>query len=406
MRRIFHIDLDAFFVSVERALDPSLEGVPVVVGGTPGSRGVVACASYEARAYGLHAGMPIHEAYRRCPHAIYLSGSYQRYQEVSDGFMAILRRYSPFLEPGGIDEAYLDMTGFESLYGPATVAARHMKQAIRQEMGVVASVGIASCKVAAKVASARGKPDGLLEVPDGGDATFLAPLPVAELPGAGGKTASRLAGLGIVTIGELAALSEATLRRLFGAWGDLLHRWANGQDTSSVIYEREPPKSISRETTFPRDTQDTTFLLSTLRYLAERVGAELREQELRTRCVEAKLRYADFHTVTRSHMLPRPVCDDDAIFQAGQALLARALPERPGMVRLIGIGVAELAPPCQQLALMELPESRQERLCQAVDSVRDRYGFTSIQTGRTLLLRDGFPADRRGHVLKTPCLSL
>jgi DNA polymerase-4 len=405
MRRIFHIDLDAFFVSVERALDPSLDGVPVVVGGTPGSRGVVACASYEARAYGLHAGMPIHEAYRRCPQAVYLSGSYQRYQEVSDGFMAVLRRYSPFLEPVGIDEAYLDMTGFESLYGPAIAAARHMKQAIRHELGVVASVGIASCKVAAKVASDAGKPDGLLEVPEDGDAAFLAPLPVADLPGAGGKTAERLKALGIVTIGGLASLSEATLRRLFGAWGDLLHRWANGQDTSPVVYEPVPPKSISRETTFPHNTRDTAFLDSTLRYLAERVGAELREQEMRARCVDVKLRYSDFHTVSRSHMLPRPVCHDDAIFDAGQALLAKALRERPGLVRLIGIGVAELAPASRQLALIELPEARQERLCQAVDSLRDRHGFTSIQTGRTLLLRDSFPTDRRGYVLKTACLS-
>jgi DNA polymerase-4 len=406
MRCVFHIDLDAFFVAVERVLDPSLVGKPVVVGGKPGSRGVVACASYEARKYGLRAGMSLTRAVRLCPHAVFLEGHFRDYQEVSGAFMSILERYSPFLEPVGIDEAYLDMTGFESLYGPLRNAAVSIKQDVRRELGVVASIGIASCKVAAKVASDFGKPDGLVEVPSGGEAEFLAPLPVQDIPGIGMRTARVLIQrLGVMTAGQLADVSPLVLRRNFGIVGDHLHLWANGQDASSVMYVPEDPKSISRETTFQQDVSERKMLLAALRYLAERVGAALRQEGKRARCVFAKVRYSDFQTIAHQSSLRMPVCHDDGIFEAGASLVLRMLREHPGSVRLVGIGVSDLLDDTPQLGLFDMPSERLERLSRTVDAVRGKYGFTAIQRGRTLPLHDLYPVDNRGYILKTSCLS-
>lgn len=404
VRRIFHLDMDAFFVAVERVRDPSLEGKPVAVGGEPGTRGVVACASYEARAYGLHAGMPLKTAYRLCPQAIYLPGRYAHYLETSRRFLGILQEYTPFIEPLGMDEAFLDMTGFDALYGPPSHVAREIKARIRGELGITASAGIASSKVAAKVASDYGKPDGLLEVAPGEDAPFLAPLAVDKLPGVGQKVAAALSRLGIETVGQLAALPPFTLRRVFGVWGDLLHLWANGKDHAPVTAPA-PPKSISRETTFAEDQRDIGFLLATLRYLGERVTAELRREGKRARRVVAKVRYADFHTISRHRTLPAPSDQDDVVFRTGTALLRQAMGERQLPIRLIGIGVADLVDRGTQLPLMEDEAVHQERLCHALDSLRDKYGFTALQTGRTFQLGDTFPSDERGYVLKTPSLS-
>ncbi len=405
MKRILHIDLDAFFVAVERVHNPSLVGKPVVVGGEAEGRGVVACASYEARVYGLRAGMPIWKARRLCPQAIFLAGSFHRYRKVSDGFMEILGSFSPFLEPLGLDEAFLDMTGFESLYGPLAGTAREIKGRIYRELKVTASVGIASSKVAAKVASDYNKPDGLMEIPPGGDAGFLSPLPVEQLPGVGAKTGEVLrTALGVYTVGELAQVSTPVLRRTFGVWGDLLHLWANGLDHSPVA-PPGPPKSVSRETTFSQDTGDRSFLLATLRYLAERVGADLREEKKSARSIVVKVRYADFHTITRHCTLRVSAADDTTIFEAGSALLARALQERKMKVRLIGIGVADLAARTEQLAFFESPQRRAEQLSAVVDKIRSKYGFTSLQTGRTFRLGQQYLSDKSGYILKTACLS-
>ncbi|MCZ6615610.1 MAG: DNA polymerase IV, partial [Chloroflexi bacterium] len=350
-RRIFHVDLDAFFVAVERALDPTLEGVPVVVGGEAGSRGVVTCASYEARTYGLHAGIPLKTAQRLCPHAIYLSGKYAHYLEVSRRFHAVLSEYTPWMEPLGMDEAYMDMTGFESLYGAPADVARTIKERIRRELRVTASVGIASARVTAKVASDYGKPDGLVEVPPGQDAAFLAPLPVREIPGVGQKVEGTLKQrLGIVTVAELAVADPLTLRRIFGVYGDQLHRWATGQGEDSVASEMAAVKSISRSTTFAHDSRDRGFILGTLRYLGERVAAALRHEEKRAGCITVTIRYADFHTISRSRRVKQPVESDEAVFRLGSSLMEEPLKDRRA-VRLIGIGVSELVSG-EQLPLM------------------------------------------------------
>ena len=321
---IMHIDLDAFFVSVEQVLNPALRGKPVVVGGKPERRGVVAAASYEARAFGLKAGMPLATAARLCPQAIFVEGSFAKYRAASERFMAILEEFSPLLEPVGLDEAYLDVTGFESIHGSLRQMALAIKQRIKQELGLVASVGIASCKLVAKVASGLSKPDGLLEVARGEERSFLAPLPLDRLPGIGKKTEAKLRGLGINTIGELSLVPLSTLKSHFGASGEVLHRLSSGIDDRKVA----PPaaaKSISRETTFARDTRDRRLLEATLRYLGERVGADLRRRGRQARCITLKLRYADFTTITRSHTLPQAIDTDQAIFDTGLRLLQGCL---------------------------------------------------------------------------------
>ncbi len=401
---IMHVDLDAFFVSVEQVLNPELRGKPVVVGGRPGGRGVVAAASYEARAFGLHSAMPLKTASRLCPQAIFIEGSFPKYREASQKFMAILADFSPFLEPLGLDEAYLDVTGFESIYGSIQQMAVAMRQRINDELGLHASVGIASGKVVAKVASDLAKPDGLLEVARGEERVFLAPLPVVRLPGIGTKAERRLRDLGIKTIGELAVTPLSVLKSWFGSSGDGLHRSANGIDDRKVLPPGEA-KSISRETTFDKDTRDRSLLKATLRYLGERVGADLRGKGKQARCIVLKLRYADFTTISRSHTLPQTTDSDQAIFQTGVNLLNRALFIEKQPVRLIGIGVSNLVEPAGQLNMLDSSAQRQAQLNKTIDRIRHKYGFTAIQTGRTLLLKDIFPETEKGYTLHTPSLS-
>jgi DNA polymerase-4 len=382
-RTVMHIDLDAYFVAVEQADNPELKGKPVVVGGKPGSRGVVATASYEARAFGLHSGMPTSTAVRLCPQAIFIQGNYHRYIEVSKKFMAILADFSPFLEPGGLDEAYLDVTGFESLHGSIRQMALKIKQRVKDELGIVASIGIASCKVVAKVASDGSKPDGLLEVPTGEEAAFLAPLAIRKLPGIGKKTEQVLTGLGIRTVGQLASMPQPAVKNRFGVFGESLYNHANGIDNSLVTPPAEA-KSISRETTFEEDTRDFIFLSATLRNMAERVGADLRKQGKQAKCVSIKVRFTDFTTITRQCTLPQMTDLDQAIFQIGNDLLKHAMTAERQAIRLIGVGVSNLSEPGQQLFLMNSTEQRLEKLNRAVDRIRDKYGFTAIQTGRTV----------------------
>ncbi len=404
VRRILHIDLDAFFVSVERALDPSLRGKPVVVGGNPAARGVVASASYEARAFGLRAGMPLRQAYRLCPHAIFLEGSFPRYRDASARFIEILGDFTPQLEPAGIDEAYLDLTGFEPIYGPVRDVALRIKRRITDEMKLTASVGIATSKVVAKVASGLAKPDGLIEVMPGEERLFLAPLEIGRLPCVGARTEQRLKEMGITIIGELARLPPSFLKSVFGGAGELMYRYANGIDDRKV----EPPspvKQISRETTFADDTLDRRLLRATLCYLSERVGSELRAQGRCARCITLKLRYADFESITRSRTIGEGTDLDQVIFDIGTQLLEKALDHRRQRVRLIGIGVSKLSAGGRQLNMLDLSAQRMTYLNRAIDRIRRKYGFTAIQTGRTMPLRDFSAIENGDYVLKTPSLS-
>ena len=399
-----HIDLDAFFVSVEQTLRPELKGKPVVVGGRPDRRGVVASASYEARVFGLHAGMPLATAHRLCPQAIFIEGSFSRYREASNRFMAILADFSPYLEPVSLDEAYLDVTGFESIHGSIQQMAVAIKQRIKDELGLPSSIGIASCKVVAKIAADVSKPDGLVEIAAGEERSFLVPLPIGKLPGVGEKTERELETLSIRTIGELAKAPLATLKSRLGVFVEVLHHHANGIDERKV----EPPgaaKSISRETTFGQDTRDHSLLKATLGYLGERVGAELRQEGRQTRCVILKLRYADFSTITRRTTLTKATDVDQTIINTGLMLLERTLSQEKKLVRLIGIGISNLTEPGRQLDMLDTSDSRLERLNKAIDRIRKKYGFSAIQTGRTLPLKDIFPPRDDGYTLHTPSLS-
>jgi DNA polymerase-4 len=388
VRYILHIDLDAFFVSVEQVLEPELRGKPVIVGGRPDRRGVVASASYEARAFGVHAAMPLSKAHRLCPQAIFLQGNFNLYRDFSARFMAILADYSPCLEPGGLDEAYLDITGCEVFGSPREVAIK-IKERAKQELGLVASVGIASCKVVAKIASDLGKPDGLVEVAPGKEKDFIAPLSVTRLPGVGGKTEQVLKKMGISTIGQLAALPDELVKSRFGIYGLVLHEHANGIDDRKVELPGEA-KSISRETTFAQDTLDYNFIESMLRYLCEQVGAELRQQDKRARCITLKLRCSDFETISRRLSSKETVASDEAIFTSAIHLLRQALARNKKPVRLIGVGVSNLIGGGRQLHLLNSEAQRLEHLNRAIDLIRVKYGFTSIQTGRTLALKDIF----------------
>jgi DNA polymerase-4 len=400
---ILHIDLDAFFVSVEQALAPELVDKPVVVGGRPDRRGVVASASYEARVFGIRAGMPLTQAYRLCPQAIFLQGSFTAYRDASERFMTILADFSPCLEPAGLDEAYLDVTGCELFGTPYQIASR-IKERVKKELKLIASVGMASCKVVAKIASDLGKPDGLVEVAAGQEKDFLAPLPVASLPGVGKKTEQVLKTMGIKTIGQLAVLPLEVVKNRFGSFGLMIHHHANGIDNREVEAPGEA-KSISRETTFAEDTSDRVFIQAMLRYLCERVGAELRQETKHARTITLKLRYSDFETITRRFSSKEAVDADEVIFAGAVKLLEQALAGKRKLVRLIGIGVSNLVSYGKQLNLLDSRPQRLAHLDKAIDRIRNKYGFTAIQTGRTLLLKDIFDRREGDYVLETPSLS-
>jgi DNA polymerase-4 len=347
--------------------------------------------------------MSLAVAQRLCPHAIFLGGNFYHYRNASARFLDILSEFTPDVEPLGLEEAFLDLTGFEPIYGPVRETALRIKRRIRGELGLTASVGIAGSKVVAKVASDLSKPDGLVEVAPGEERIFLAPLPVTRLPCVGPKTERVLQRIGITTIGELGRLPISFLRHIFGVHGDVIHRYANGIDNRGLELPA-PAKSISRESTFAEDTLDRTFLSATLHYLGERVGATLRSQGKQARCVTLKLRYADFESITRSRTLREGIDTDRAIFEVGRRLMEKALEQRAMPVRLVGIGVSNLIEG-RQLNMFDPWAERQERLNEAIDRIRGKYGFVAVEVGRTLPLREMFPIENGRYCLETPSLS-
>ena len=380
-RRIAHFDLDTFFVSVERALDPALIGKPVLVGGT-GGRGVVASASYESREFGCHSAQPMSQALRLCPEAVVVAPHFDRYQASSRAFHAILRDESPIVEPGGIDEAYADLTGLGEGGTGARHAAERVRTRTREELNLPVSVCIAGSRTTAKVGSDRAKPDGLLEVPVGDDAAFLAPLPLRELPLVGPRFGEQLAALGVRTIGEAAALDARWLEQRFGRAGVVLSERARGLDPTPGRAGGRGARSISREVTFGEDVTDLERLRRTLRDHAERVGTDLRRQQRRARTVTLKLRWSDFTTLSRSRTLDRPVQGTEDLATAGHALLDELLAReslRP--VRLIGLGATNLVEDAVQLGFDDASTRRAEQVDRAVDAIRGRYGDDSVTRG-------------------------
>jgi DNA polymerase-4 len=372
--------LDAFFVSVEQALNPELKGKPVIVGGDPERRSVVASASYEARPFGIHAGMPLSKARRLCPQAILIRANFSRYRDASNRFMEILADFSPDIEPLGLDEAYLDVTGCVEPYGSPRKLALAIKERINKELKLTASVGIATCKVVAKIASDLCKPDGLLEIAPGEEQAFLNPLPIAKLPGVGERTEQSLKEMGITTIGELASLPLDTITRCLGATGAVLHSYARGIDDREVEAPGEA-KSISQQLTFARDTLDRNFLEANLHNLCQEVCQELRSQNKRAKCVAIRLRYADFKTITRQVTLKEASDVTRVIFATAQQLLSKTLAKQEKPIRLIGIRISSLVGEEKQLSMFDSGTEKPERLDKAIDKIRSKYGSTAIKTG-------------------------
>jgi DNA polymerase-4 len=380
-RYILHLDVDAFFASVEEILDPSVKGKPVIVGARPEQRGVVASASYAARAFGVRSAMPTAQALRLCPQAIVIPPRHEVYGEYSARMMAILGEYSPLIEPLSLDEAFLDITGCEARWSSPEELAHGIQKRLEVELGLSVSIGLASNKLVAKIASGLEKPRGFVVVPQGREAEFLAPLPVEKLWGVGEVTAKSLHEMDVFTIGQLAQLPVAQLEARFGRRGRDLYRQARGIDDSPVVAEQEE-KSLSREVTFAEDIGDWQVLKKTLLSLSEDVARQLRKQGLRGRTVKLKLRYADFKTLTRQMTMDAPTDLEQVIFDQAARLLERAW-DRRKKVRLIGVGVSKFELEEQQLSLFEgTGEGKVEklrRLDQAVDRIREKYGEEAIQ---------------------------
>jgi DNA polymerase-4 len=384
MRTILHADLDAFYASVEVLDNPSLRGKPVIVGGDPNARGVVSAASYEARKYGVHSAMPLRTAARLCPDGVFLPGRFDRYRELSRQVMRIFASYTPLVEPISLDEAFMDVTASRAAFGDGETIGRGLKRRVREEAGLVVSVGVATNKLCAKVASDLRKPDALVVVPPGQEAAFLAPLPVSRLWGVGPQSRQALADYGVTTIGQLAAMSEGTLRRRFGVHGVELRLRAQGVDPARVV-PSQAPKSVGHELTFDHDVTDPARLEATLLDLAESVASRLRHHHLAAGGVQLKLRYEGFDTITRQAPLGHQVRDLEPLFHMGVSLLRKAL-TTDRAVRLIGLTAINLAD-AQQLTLFDAPD-RTDRIAQSIDAVREKFGDKAITRARLIGHRD------------------
>ena len=399
---IIHLDLDAFFASVEQLDDPGLRGRPVIVGGTSG-RGVVCAASYEARRFGVRSAMPTAEARRRCPDGVFLSPRFDRYSELSRAVFGIYRRYTPQVEPLSLDEAFLDVTASRALHGEPEAIAAAVKREVRGGTGLTVSAGVADCKMAAKIASDLGKPDGLVVVPPGTTAQFLAPLPIGRLWGVGRVTEQALRALGVATVGDLARFPEQVLVEKFGSQGAHMRALARGDDPRPVAPDEEA-RSVGAEDTFERDLSGQEALLPQLLDQCVRVARRLREAGLRGRTVTLKIKYADFEQITRRATLDAATDDWAEIYRAIREDLSRADLSRA--VRLTGVGVSGFDEDTAQLGLFgaaQPPGGKRAALNAAIDLLADRYGEGAVKPAtlaehapETLRARIRWPTKGRG----------
>lgn len=379
MAVIFHLDLDAFFVSVERILNPSLEGNPVIVGGDPKGRGVVSACSYEARKYGLHSAMPMKQAYKLCPHGIYLHGSLGEYSKYSKEVKKILEQYAPLLEQASIDEFYMDFTGCEKIYGDFYKFAQFLQKEIKEKLKLPSSIGIASNKTIAKIASDFGKPMGITYVKAGTEKDFLAPLPVQTIPGVGKVTVKELNKKGIKFIKDLQEYSEEQLFGLFGNYGKVLWRKANGKGKESLTLEHER-KSISKERTFSEDVLDKVILEKMLFTLTGKVCQKLREKGWKSSTIGIKLRYSDFTTLTRAKTIT-PTHDDREVFDVVEELFRKEW-KKNNPVRLIGVHLTNFSPEEIQNSLFETEDQKRKKMLDAVNKIRNKHGYSMIDVGK------------------------
>lgn len=381
-KTIFHVDMDAFFVSVEELMDPSLKGKAVVVGGQRDERGVVSAASYESRKFGVHSAMPLRTAAKLCPHAIFLDGRLDLYREHSQKVHLVLQGFSPAVEMASVDEAYVDMTGTEKLWGPPLRAGHKLHEQMKERTGLNCSIGIGGSRLMAKICSDQAKPNGLLYVLSGQEQRFLAPLDVDKIPGVGKVTKSRLNDIGIIHIGDLLRIPNSVLEENFGKWGLSLAGKARGEDAGAwfegEVGEDWEAKSISHEHTFNDDTRNLDKIEATLAHLCELVGRRLREHGFSARTIQLKLRYSDFHTITRSHSLPQPTQMDNEIFDTVRRLFYQNF-EAGRAVRLLGVHTSHWDHAPEQLPL--LADDSREKWRQALsasDRLRDKFGESAV----------------------------
>lgn len=403
-RTIFHVDMDAFFVSVEELYDPSLKGKPVVVGGQRDERGVVSAASYAARKFGVHSAMPLRTAAKLCPQAIFVDGHMDRYREYSQRAHGVLCGFSPLVEMASIDEAYLDLTGTERLHGPPLKAAHALHTAMKDQTQLNCSVGIGTSRLVAKVASAQAKPNGVLWVVPGMEASLLAPLKVGAIPGVGKVMEKNLHALGIQCVGDLAKLDERFLEQRFGKWGLALAGKARGEDAGgwfdTSVGEETDPKSISHEHTYNEDTANSEQLEATLMKLSEMVCRRLREHHLYARTVQLKLRDSGFNTITRAHTLAAPTQIDHEIYEAIRTLFRKNW-KRGTKIRLLGVQTSSFEEGEGQMNLLD--NTKHDKWKQALsmaDKLRDKFGEGAV--GMASGLKSGFrektqenPAERK-----------
>lgn len=389
-RAILHVDLDAFFVSVERVLNPKLRGRPVVVGGPPEGRGVVAAASYEARRYGISSAMPMGQAMRLCPDLVRVGGSHGFYARASKAVFDLIGSYTPIVEKVSVDEAYLDLSGTEHLFGHALDAADRMRREVKERLRLDLTVGVSTNRLVSKVASGFAKPCGLFDVRPGQEPRFFAPLPVRVMPGIGPVTAGRLRDFHIDLLGTLAGTDRWFLEEVFGSYGGSMRRRARGVDETPVCppWERPARKSIGHERTFAEDTDDLQVLRGRLQRLLEKTCAEMRSKGLLGRTLSIKLRYADFVTETRDLTLPQPSDHDLEWWQVAAEQLQRMMQKRRTLVRLLGVRFTGLERGFWQGGLFEQERTVQRERITVQDRLRSRYGEKAVQCGDRLWLRD------------------
>jgi len=382
-RKILHIDMDAFYASVEQRDNPELRGKPLVVGGGS-NRGVVAAASYEARRFGIRSAMPIRDAMRRCPELLRVPPRMAHYQGVSQQIFEIFRTYSPLVEGLSLDEAFLDVSDSRSLFGSENSIALRIKNQIRSVTELTASVGVAPNKLLAKIASDLEKPDGLVVITHENIHSILDPLPVRVIPGVGRETFAKLAKFHIYTIADLRNASRRDLTSVFGRFAERMRQRASGIDDRPVVASRDE-KSISAEETYDQDLSDVVVMNRELLRLAEKTAARLRSRKLVAGTIQVKIREADFTTYTRQRSIHPPSCSTDQLFQMAKQLLAAWLAEHPeARIRLLGVGGSELAADGQRDLFASLPETGKDDVDQAVDRIRERFGALAVGRARTL----------------------
>ncbi len=403
MRTIIHLDVDAFFASVEQGTNPLLQGKPVIVGGLPHQRGCVHTASYEARRAGVSIGMSLREAKQICPDAVFLKGDFRHYKATADTINDVLHKFTPDVEIASLDDAYIDLTHVMHLYTSPVHVAEKIQAEIKRRALVTVSLGISSSKLVARIASGLHKPAGIAYIPPGSEFEFLSVLPVRALRGIGSKTERILHELCITTIGQLAKLSKPMLIQLLGiAAGQMIWNYAHGEDNRPVK-QKGISRQISRETSFEEDTDDEKLIIGTLRYLAERIGAKLRKEGWSARQINVKVRYSDGLSRKKSQTLPGPTNDGAELSRRVQTIY-EGFQRRRIRVKLVGMTTAEITCDDTQSSLFDLIE-RRDKLNSGIDEVRHRFGFTSLSPASTMSLQNYYKMERHGYILHTPSLS-